>query len=228
MPRLTIPHYYDFGDDRAQVGDSLSTAEDWDALRVGTDGPFGIAADAAGWAAQAKQHPELRSRAAIVADAARALGAASVASYGVGGASVEYWLTQDADDLSLTVTEYAPETLRLLASFMPDATALRHDLLEDGPADADVHLFHRIDTEFSNAQLRQIMGRFASAKMIVVATRLLNWREVKHELRHRRNPRATRAGVYRTRATFEAIWKRTHIAERAAFGELAGWVLHPR
>jgi len=228
MPRLTIPHYFDFGEDRSEVGDELSSAQGWDALRLRTAGPFGMATDAAAWAETAQAHPELQSRAAAVADRVRALGGTSLASYGVGGASLEYWLMRDATDLSMTVTEYAPETYRVLSSYLPGVNVVQHDLLADDPLDAGLHLFHRIDTEFTNPQFKQLMSKFASVTVIVVATRLLTWRDLRHELRQRRNPNATGAGVYRTRAAFEALWKPTHLAERASFADLDGWVLRPR
>jgi len=227
IPRLTIPHYFDFGQDRPKVGDALASAGGWDALRLKTEGPFGMAEDAVAWAATARAHPELAARANKIADRADSLGARSLASYGVGGASLEYWLTREASGLELRVTEYAPGTVQLLRSYFPGAV-LQHDLLADDPDDVDVHLFHRIDTEFSNAEMRQLMSKFANATVMVVATKLLTWREITYELRQRRDPNATRAGVYRSRAAFEALWKPTHDAERAGFADLDGWVLRPR
>lgn len=226
--RLTIPHYYDFGEDRPEVGDTLASPDAWDGLRTRTEGPFAMAASPESWAAQAESHAGMESRAAGIAGSWRDLGAASLASYGVGGAVLEYWLRKVAPELDLTVTEFAPETIARLEAFFPDATVRHHDLLHDGPVPADVHLFHRIDTEFSNRELKGILKRFRAATLIVVATQVIGWREFVNEFRQRRNPHASRAGVSRSIGVFEALWRRTHVAAPVTYGDLHGWVLTPR
>lgn len=226
--RLTIPHYYDFGVDRPEVGDELASPGAWDGLRTRTDGPFAMAATLDEWHEQARAHPELRYRAEEVAATCDQLEINSLASYGVGGAVLEQWLSRSAPHLELTVTEYAPDTVARLREFFPDATVSHHDLLRDSPVPAEVHLFHRIDTEFSNRQLRDAMRRFESSTMIVVAGQLIGLREAYQELRKRRNPQASRAGVSRNRAAFDALWKQTHQAEAVSFHDLPGWILRPR
>lgn len=225
--RLTIPHYFDFGPDRTEVGSELTTPGAWDGLRTRTSGPFAMASDPAEWSEQAKAKPELRSRAAAVIEVCESLEARSLVSYGVGGAVLEYWL-QRADDLDLTVTEFAPETISRLEGFFPDATVLHHDLLRDAPLPGDVHLFHRIDTEFSNKELKGVMKRFSNSTVILVATSIIGWPELVSELRQRRNSHASRAGVSRSEQAFRSLWRRTHVSTPARFHDLQGWVLVPR
>src|SRR5437762_1389255 len=40
--RITMRHYFDFGSERALVGDDLARPEAWDALRVRSGGPFAM------------------------------------------------------------------------------------------------------------------------------------------------------------------------------------------
>jgi hypothetical protein len=106
---------------------------------------------------------------------------------------------------------------------------LRHDLLADPPLDAEWHLFHRIDTEFSNGTWRKILGRFRQCNVLVVATELIDFARAASELRvGLRNRNATRCGHVRNRAAFEALWRRSHDAERVQVADLHGWVLSPR
>ena len=221
MPGLTIPHLVDFGADAEVAGRDLTRPGAWDALRTGTQGPFAMAGDRADLEAVADAHPEAGERMKAVVAALRTEGAESLASYGVGGALPECWLLRLMPDLHLSVTEYGEETVAGLRRLVgDDAQVVRHDLLRDDPLDADVHLFHRIDTEFTNRQWRRIMGRFAHQKISVYT------REELRAMPHRRS--WTRAGWMRTRGAFERLWRRTHRAEPLALGDLEGWLLRPK
>lgn len=229
MLRLTIPHHFDFGEDREEVGDELASPQSWDGLRVHTTGPFSLSRDRQAWLAEGDRHLEHRDRADAVLGVAHERGARSIASYGAGSGLLELWLRRQAPQMPLTVTEYAPETLGRLRSFFgDDATLTGHDLRAEGPVDADVHVFHRIDTEFSNRELRAIMDRFRESTVLLLATAVLGFDELLAELRQLRNPSAVPAGVHRNRRAFESLWKRTHSGERHRFGDLDGWVLTPR
>jgi hypothetical protein len=129
----------------------------------------------------------------------------------------------------LVLTDYAPETVARVAELLPETEVVRHDLLAEGPLEADLHLFHRIDTELTNAQWRDLLRRFAAVPIVVVATEVIDLRRVLAELRAwpaRRH--ATRAGWIRTRAAFEALWRPTHDAVPHRFHDLDGWILEPR
>lgn len=226
--RLTVPHYFDFGQARELIGAELSDPGSWDNLRLQTEGPFEMASTRTAWEAHAHAQGELGDRAARVAAEARTAGAQSMTSYGVGSGMLEYHLRQLEPGLELTLTEFAPETVDRLTRYLPEVVVRNHNLLRDPPITADIHLFHRIDTEFSNAEWKQLLASFREETVIVVATQLLDWRQVVRELRQRRNPNATRAGVFRTASAFEALWRPTHQATRRSFASLEGWVLEPR
>lgn len=228
--RLTIPHYYDFGDDRTLVGDDLVNPGSWDALRTRTEGPFALPPTRAEWEAVLDSHPELQQRGEAIATWLGERDVGRLASYGVGGASIEGVLNRLRPDMELTLGEYAPATVARLEEIFPEADVVNHDLLADPPLDADMHLFHRIDTEFTNRQWRGIMERFREVPVLVVATELVeNWAQVVAEWRRRGSihRRATKCGVIRTRDAFEAFWRNTHEATRLQFNDLRAWSLEP-
>ena len=111
----------------------------------------------------------------------------------------------------------------------PDAEVHRHDLLADPPLEADAHLFHRVDTELSDAEWRETLRRFAGAVVLVVATEVATpracCRSCSCALRSRR---LSRAGWLRTRDAFEALWRDTHEARPLRLHDLEGWSLEPR
>jgi hypothetical protein len=227
--RVTIVHRFDFGAERSLVGDNLVRPEAWDALRTRTEGPFALPADREGLERGADERPEIGARMERLAAWLDRSGARSIASYGAGVALPELWLERLRPELELTLTDYAPETVQRLTTLLPEADVRRHDLLADPPLDADLHLFHRIDTEFTNRQWRDVLRRFARVRVVVVATEIIGGRRVLAEIR--RWPltrRATHAGWIRNRAAFEALWKPTHEAQRLQLGDLQGWALTPR
>ena len=226
--RITIPHFYDFGQQGAELGDALNTPQAWDSLRTGSPGAFAMATDCDAWEQQSRQNSIVRTRAKDLCNELATLGARSLASYGVGGAILEYWVRELSPDLALTITENAPATLSRLELFFPEAAVALHDILNEDPVSADVHLLHRIDTEFSNDELSRIIARLQNETVIVIATRLLDLRAVLGELRQRLKPGATRAGLQRTRAVFEETWRDSHAIERHSFGDLEGWILTPK
>jgi hypothetical protein len=222
---LTLPHYYDFGRERASVGTELSTPAAWDALRE-TDGVFGLPSERSAWEASACR-PELERRARRIVAVLDGLGARRVCSYGVGGATLELNLVHAAPQIELVCTEAAPRTAERLRALLFEAEVVRHDLRHDPPLAADAHLLHRIDTEFSNAEWPEILGRFRQP-VVVVATGVLGWAEVREELALRRSGSATRAGWARSRRSLERLWGGSHTAEPIDVGDLPAYLLRPR
>src|SRR5262249_41074924 len=95
--------------------------------------------------------------------------------------------------------------------------------------DADVQLFHRIDTEFTDEEWRGVLRRFAGETILVVATEIATTKRLVPELMlPTRNPPPTRAGRPRTRGSFQALWRAPHVAEPLTFHDLDGWALTPR
>jgi len=221
--RLTIPHYFDFGVDRDRVGRRLVQPGAWDAARD-TDGPFGLPDTRAEWEAKAAD-PALAARAQDIAAIVRKNGAKRVCSYGVGTGVLELGLWRAAPELELTCTDYAPRTVERLRTLFPEAGVVRHDLLADEPLDVDFHLLHRVDTEFPDPQLRDILARFQQPVLLVPSV-LLTWRLVLHELLVRlRRPRATRAGWLRSEAAFLALWRDRFHARDVTVGSARGFLL---
>jgi hypothetical protein len=229
--RITLPHYFDFGADRALVGDDLVRPEAWDALRTQTDGPFSLPATREDWEQVADERADIRDRAKAIDALLESRGVSRLASYGVGGAPLECWLKRLAPDRELIVTEYAPATVERLRSVFPEADVRAHDLFADPPVDAAIHLFHRVDTEFSNQQWRSIFSAFRNESVLLVASEVATSERVVAVLKSlpgSRLRRATRAGVIRNAAAFEALWRKTHVGRRVRVNDLVAWELEPR
>jgi hypothetical protein len=227
--RLTVRHVYDFGPDRQLVGGDLVRPDAWDSLRLRSTGPFALPPTRAEWEAQADTAGDLSERATALLQWVSDAGASSVASYGVGTAMLELHLHRLDQDLRLILTDYAPETVRRLSSLFDGVEIKQHDLLRDGPLGADLHLLHRVDSELSDQQWGELLGRFRAERVLVVATEVASLQRVLLELLHRaRRPRASRAGWLRTRAAFEALWRSTHQARPMRIGDLSAWDLQPR
>jgi hypothetical protein len=227
--RLTVRHHFHFGADRPLVGDDLVRAEAWDALRTRTSGPFAIARDREELERTADSRPEIGERARAINTLLEQRGVRTLASYGVGGAVVELWLHRLAPELRLHVTDYGPETVARLPALLPEAEVVRHDLLADPPLKADLHLFHRIDTELTSAEWREVLERFAHETVLVVATEVADVPRILREVIGRLRTRGlTRAGWLRSREAFETLWRPTHDAVPMRFHDLDGWLLQPR
>jgi hypothetical protein len=222
---LTLEHYYDFGPDRERVGQELKTPAAWDAIRD-LPGPFGLPETRDLWELAAAEG-DFVDRAAAIAAVAERLGARSIASYGVGAAFVELNLASLRPDLELICADYAPRTLARLAELFPEARVVRHNLLTDAPVVADLHLFHRIDSELSNREWHRVFPRYREP-ILLVATELLEAGTVVRELRARVTGSASRAGYIRTEAGLRSLWRATHRAERRQISEHVGFLLRSK
>jgi hypothetical protein len=222
-------HHFDFGPDRAVVGDDLVRAEAWDALRLRTVGAFSVAASREELDRTADGRPEIGDRARAIERWLEQRRVDALASYGVGGGVLEAWLLRLRPERPLVLTDYGQETVERLRSLFPEAEVIRHDLLRDAPLDADAHLFHRVDTELTDEQWREVLRRFAGKTILVVATEVATVPRLARELLLRaRNRHLTRAGWLRTRDSFEELWRETHVAEAVRLHDLDGWALTPR
>jgi len=226
---LTVVHVYDFGADRRLVGGDLVRPEAWDALRVDTHGPFAMPAERAAWEADAAAHPALGDRAAAIDRWCRDNGIETLASYGVGGGTLELLLSRLAPERRLICTDYGPETVARLSDLFAEADVRHHDLRADGPVEADAHLFHRIDTELPSAAWHAAFERFAHARVLLIAAEVLDLRGAVNAMRLRlANRHATRAGWLRNAEALERLWRSTHASSRVPIADLHGWDLHPR
>jgi hypothetical protein len=229
--RITLRHFYDFGPDKALVGDDLVRPEAWDALRTQTAGVFAIPGTHEEFVRAAETRHEIESRAEAIHAWLEQQDIKTLASYGVGGASLEWWLHRLSPNRKLILSDYGVATVERLADVFPEADVEHHDLLHAHPLKADLQLFHRIDTEFSNREWRDILNRFRSVPILVVAADVLDVRRVVAELRRRpalRRATGTKAGFVRTRSALEALWRPTHEAEPLTMHDLPAWILTPR
>jgi hypothetical protein len=221
-------HHYDFGRERELVGDDLVNPGAWDALRTESSGPFAIAETRSELERLADEQPDLAGRAAAIHAWLAAEGLTRVASYGVGAAVLEVCLERLEPSRRMILTEYAPATVARLGELFPAAHVEMHDLRADLPFEADVHLFHRIDTELTNAEWKRLLRRFADETLLVVPAGLAGLSELANELLLRlwRRP-VSRAGWVRNRAALERLWRPTHAATPHVFHDLEGWLLRP-
>ncbi len=222
-------HHFDFGTDRAVVGDELVRPEAWDALRTRIAGAFALARSPEELERVAKARPELAARARAIDRWLDGKGVGRLASYGVGGGVLEWWLSQLRPERDLVLADYAPETVERLRKLFPGTEVHRRDLRADPPLDADAHLLHRVDTELADAEWHDTLQRFARETLLVVATEVATPRRLANELLTRiRRRHLTRAGWLRTRDAFEALWRDTHDARPLRLHDLEGWALTPR
>lgn len=226
--RLTMPHMVDFGDDANVVGAQLLTPEAWDALRVETSGPYAIAGARATLEAELGKRPDLVARAELVLRWMDDNGLRSIASYGVGAAILEFAIHRADPSRRLVVSDFAPQTVARLRELLPEVEVARHDLARDVPPDADVHLFHRIDTEFDDDGWRGVFRRFDRQRVLVVPAGVVGYRQAFHAMRPRLRGRgATHAGWLRTASSLEALWSATHVHARLRFDGVRAWDLVP-
>jgi hypothetical protein len=228
--RLTVPHLADFGDDTCVVGDDLRNAGAWDALRTKTTGPYAMPRTRAALEAQLDERPDLSGRAVAIDGWAEANGDGALASYGAGTGLLELALHRRSPRRRIVASDNAPEAVAKLGELVPEIEMAVHDLSADAPLEVELHLFHRIDTEFDDAGWRAVFERFRDARVLVVPGGVINVRRAVHELRtyRGRRRRQTRAGWLRTRASLESLWARTHTHARLQVHDLDAWSLTPR
>jgi hypothetical protein len=225
--RLTLRHTFDFGAEAARLGSDLVRPGSWDALRE-TTGPFGLPRTRTEWEARAAA-PELAGRARDIAAIAARLEARTICSHGVGTAALELRVLRAAPGVRLICTDFAPRTVERLRTLFPEADVRVHDLVREEPPEADVHLMHRIDTELTDAEWRDVFPRFRTGPILFVPVLLLTWTEAARELARRlRAPRATRAGYLRSEDALRALWAPSHADSSESVGDLAAFVLTPR
>ena len=183
--RVTIRHHFDFGAERAIVGDDLVRPESWDALRMQTSGPFAAASSREELERTAEELQEIEARGAAIDRWLEQNRVGVLASYGVGGGVLEWWLERLCPERRLLLAEYAPETVDRLRQLFPGADVQRHDLLSDPPLVANAHLFHRVDTELTNAEWHETMWRFAGERVLVVVAEVATPKRLLQELREK-------------------------------------------
>ena len=219
MPRLSIRRHVFLPPAIAERLDQrLEGAAAWDTLRTSeTEPSFGVPATREAWESQCGQ-AFLIERGAAIAGIADRLGAKAIVSFGVGRACVEYQIHRANPHLSLHLSDFAPKTVqRLRKLFLEAGSVSVVDILRDDlpHVQGGLTLLHRIDTEFTDEELRQVFARLSGAGhglILVVPTGFLTLRELLVEAGRRvvsstRLRRATAAGHVRTRAVYDTFWR---------------------
>ena len=212
------------------MGDDLVNPEAWDGLRTTTSGPFALPGKRDEFVHGAENRPELAERARAIDTWLERERVGRLASYGVGAAALEWQLHRLRPTRDLIVTDYGQKTVARLREVFPEATAAVHDLFA-GPVPADMHLFHRVDTELDNDAWTRVFATFADVPVLMVATEILDLKRFLLELRIRpllRARHASRAGFLRTRSALEALWEPTHSGVPLRMYDLQAWALTPR
>jgi hypothetical protein len=228
--KMTVRHYYDFGPERSVVGDDLVNPDSWDGLRTTTRGVFSIPDSREEFERIARDRADIAARASAIDEWLESGHAHVVASYGVGGAALEWWLHTIRSERKLILTDYGEATIERLARILPAIDVRHHDLRKDAPIPADIHLFHRVDTELTNEEWHATFARFRSERVLFVAAEVLDLARLAFEMysRMRMLGRASRAGFLRNRAAFEALWASTHASEPIEMHDLHAWTLSPK
>lgn len=209
---LALPHLYQFGD---SPGASLRSAAAWDRLRHSHNEGFVIPTERDEWVRAAQQRTDLAERARRVAALVDKLEGRSLASYGVGVAHLEFHIATVAPDIRLLCSDFAPRSVAKLSEIFPEAEIHHHDL-RAGPLPADVHLMHRIDTEFTTRQWRLIFRTF-DGPIIFIPAGLLNATELRTAIASLRSARrATWSGYSRTLPAMLHLWKGSGYQESLA------------
>ena len=225
--KLVVPHYYDFGADRALIGSDLVRPDAWDALRS-IPGPFALPETRSAWEALADR-ADLRQRARGIVAVTADRGARSLCSHGVGTAALELNIKRLAPELDLICTDYAPAAVERLRRLFPEADVLLHDLARDDPPHADLHLMHRLDAELSDDAWRRVLARLPEP-VLFVPNVVLDLRRALRELARRvlHARRVTRAGSFRNEEALRALWHSSHSDLRVEVGGAPAFLLEPR
>lgn len=213
--RLTIRHRY-----RTPTGTGLDDAASWDAIRQ-TATAFGVPPTRRDWERVADERYELRQRAEAISAVAAHLNASTVASYGVGTALMERHLVGLVGHLRCA--DFTPTTIAQVAAIAPEIEFCVHDLDRDPPLAADLHLFHRVDTELDDAGWTRLLERYRGPILMVMAE-LLTARTLAREALTRLRG-GHRVGWVRNEAAIRALVPARYRIERLPIGDLTGFLL---
>lgn len=224
--KITVRRVYDFGGEATSVGADLLTPQAWDAARD-SGGGFGLAASREEWEREGAA-PANVARAREVLAVAHEVGAASLCSYGPGGALIEQQLHRLEPGLRITCADFAPRTVqRLRELFDEDVEVVVRDLGADGPLPADLHFMHRIDQELTAEQWHAVFAQIREPVLFVPSTVLTPATTAKEIVRRIRRRHATFAGWFRNEAALRALWGPWFDDGPVTIGGLQGFVLNP-
>lgn len=161
------------------------------------------------------------------------LGHRSITSHGVGGGQLEYAIKQHG--VRLTCTEITPQALTALSSHFTECDAFQvFDMSSrEWPNPNDLHVLHRLDTEATDDQWREIFANIERSGIrsvlfipAEVLTPLAAIRSLAIQTRARiRGRKLTFCGWFRSEAAFLALFPAGWAIEKRQFGDLVGFIL---
>ncbi len=168
--RVTISHFFHFGDKAHLVGGSLRNPGVWDKLR--TEGnrsdTFSIPDDVGCWQEKNLGNALLNQRVKsilplLVPPLKR------IHSYGVGAGGLEYLIKKEKPQLFLQCSDITPQAVQRLRKVFNEADdIILFDMLKDvwvDPQEKTLHLLHRVDTEFDDQEWQLIFERMYQQKV---------------------------------------------------------------
>lgn len=210
---------------RYELGLNLGNSGAWDRLRE-TDPSYSTGGSRGDWIERANESTAVASRARALAAVIRPLQASSIVSYGSGTCILEWHLSSFLD-ARIVCADYAVRTVERMRHLFPEAEHVVHDLGEDDPIEADLHILHRVDSEFDDARLSLILHRFRQPVLLVAAEPALTPRLWLTYKRRARSPDFGPVGWCRTRASLERLWRSSHEATSVEVCGRDAWLLRP-
>jgi len=161
--KLTVKHYYSFGKRAENVGKNLLTKKSWDAIRIDDDNtPFSIPKNREDWIKKCLGNKEMLERARAIGIFAKEKRFKKIISFGSGACFMEYNLKNQYPDIVLECSDFSPNSVERLKSIFTEAEKIDvFDMLKDDFKNEEgvLYLFHRLDTDFSNSQWKNIFER---------------------------------------------------------------------
>ncbi|MGI8460472.1 MAG: hypothetical protein ACR2OC_02380 [Solirubrobacterales bacterium] len=228
--KLTVPHYYDFGEDRPLVGDDLLNPDAWDNLRTESNTIFVFHPDREEWDREIAGNAYQERRARQLIEWVEPGGVTRIASYGVGPAPVERWVHNLKPNWQLQLTDYGPRTVERLKTHFPEAETRRHNFVLDLPLKAELHLFCCVDTELTDEEWKLVLRNFSACRMLIYPCATFGLLTIVGELRQRGpGKKPTRCGFWRTKSRFDELISATHDLRRLE-SRRAGtaWLCEPK
>lgn len=241
--KITMKHYYYFGEKTDAIGGSLIRPGSWDALRTADSGPqddFSMPETRTAWEERSLSNTALNGRADALTDFLKPR-YRRVYSYGVGCAFLEYFLKKRDPMLFLRCSDFTPRVIERLKKVFTEADEIiLFDMLsgtwDNGGPDC-VHMFHRVDTEFSDQQWRDIfkrMSRSGVENVLFVPSEYLTMKriivqKIKYFLYSWTGRKMTFSGFLRTRERFVSLVSEFYdIVQLVEVGDLTGFLLKRR
>jgi len=119
--------------------------------------------------------------------------------------------------------DFTPAAIAQVAELVPEIEFCVHDLDRDPPLVADLHLFHRVDTELDDAGWKRLLERY-QRPILLVMSEILTFRTLTREAITRLRG-GHRVGWLRNEAAIRAFVPASYRIERLPIGDLTGFLL---